>query len=103
MAGHIVLKISPATLSSASLRPTQRSQLATTAFMAVKSGVGVAPLPTTIADMHDDLVRVLPPVRELTRGWYLLTHPDLRTTPSIRAFFDFVVEKRDLVRPILMG
>ncbi|WP_210173850.1 LysR family transcriptional regulator [Mesorhizobium sp. Root102] len=72
-------------------------------LMAVKSGVGVAPLPTTIADMHDDLVQVLPPVRELTRGWYLLTHPDLRTTPRIRAFFDFVVEKLDLVRPILMG
>lgn len=70
---------------------------------AVKSGIGIAPLPTTIADMDDDLVRILPPVPELTRGWYLLTHPELRQTPRIRAFFDFVVEKLDMVRPILMG
>jgi DNA-binding transcriptional LysR family regulator len=70
---------------------------------AVKSGVGVAPLPTAIADMHDDLVQVLPPVQELGRGWYLLAHPDVRKTPQIRAFFDFVTEKLDLVRPILMG
>jgi DNA-binding transcriptional LysR family regulator len=70
---------------------------------AVKCGVGVAPLPTTIADMHDDLVQVLPPVQELSRAWYLLTHPDLRKTPQIRAFFDFVTEKLHLVRPILMG
>ena len=72
-------------------------------LMAVKSGAGVSPLPTTIADMHDDLVQVLPPVPELMRGWYLLTHPDLRTTPRIRAFFDFVLGELDLVRPILMG
>ena len=70
---------------------------------AVKSGIGLAPLPTTIADMEDDLVQVLPPVQELARGWYLLTHPDLRRTPRISAFFDFVVEKLDVVRPILMG
>ncbi|MDP1702327.1 MAG: LysR family transcriptional regulator [Aestuariivirga sp.] len=70
---------------------------------AVKSGVGVAPLPTTIAGMHDDLVQVLPPVKELHRGWYLLTHPDLRNTPRISTFFDFVIEKLDLVHPILMG
>ncbi|MDP2619039.1 MAG: LysR family transcriptional regulator [Hyphomicrobiales bacterium] len=70
---------------------------------AVKSGLGVAPLPTTIADMHDDLIQVLPPVKELSRGWYLLANPDLRTTPRIRAFFDFVIEKLDLMRPILMG
>ncbi|CCV13554.1 Transcriptional regulator, LysR family [Mesorhizobium sp. STM 4661] len=70
---------------------------------AVKSGIGIAPLPTTIADMEEDLVRILPPVPELARGWYLLTHPELRQTPRIRAFFDFIIEKLDVVRPILMG
>ncbi|MDP3895175.1 MAG: LysR family transcriptional regulator [Mesorhizobium sp.] len=72
-------------------------------LLAVKSGVGVAPLPTTIADTETDLVQVLPPVEELARGWYLLTHPDLRRTPRIRAFFDFVIEELAIVRPILMG
>ncbi len=59
---------------------------------AVKSGLGIAPLPTTIADTHDDLVQVLPPVQELSRGWYILTHPELRQTPRIRTFFDFTIE-----------
>lgn len=70
---------------------------------AVRSGVGLAPLPTTIADMHADLVQVLPPVDALRRGWYLLASAELRKTPRIRAFFDFVIERLDLVRPILMG
>lgn len=70
---------------------------------AVKSGVGLAPLPTTIADMEEDLVQVLPPVQDLARGWYLLTRADLRQTPRISAFFDFTIERLDLVRPILMG
>lgn len=70
---------------------------------AVKSGLGVAPLPTTIADMHDDLVQVLPPVEEMNRGWYLLAHPDMRKTPRVRAFFEFVSNHHSLVRPILMG
>ena len=71
-------------------------------LLAVKSGVGVAPLPTTLAEQEDSLVQVLPPVPELQRGWYLLTHPDLRKAPRIAAFFDFVVKNRDLLRPILL-
>jgi DNA-binding transcriptional LysR family regulator len=72
-------------------------------LMAVKAGMGVAPLPTTIAAMHEELDEVLPPVSELSRGWYLLTHPDLRNTPRIRAFLDFVTANLDVLRPILMG
>ena len=45
---------------------------------AVKAGVGVAPLPTTLGDVEDLLVQVLPPVEELTRSWYLLTPADMR-------------------------
>lgn len=72
-------------------------------LQAVKSGVGIAPLPTTIADMEADLIQVLPPVPDLQRGWYLLTRADLRQTPRIRSFFDFTIAHLDLVRPILMG
>ena len=72
-------------------------------LLAVKSGVGVAPLPTTIADTEEVLVQVLPPVPELARGWYLLAHPSLRHTPRIAAFFDFIVEELPAVRAILMG
>jgi DNA-binding transcriptional LysR family regulator len=70
---------------------------------AVKSGVGIGPLPTAIADVELDLVRVLGPIPELARSWRLLTHPDLRRTPRIAAFFDFVVEEREELKSILTG
>ncbi len=70
---------------------------------AVKSGAGIGPLPTAIADAEADLVRVLGPIPELARSWRLLTHPDLRRTPRIAAFFDFIVEERDALKSILTG
>jgi DNA-binding transcriptional LysR family regulator len=70
---------------------------------AVKSGVGVGPLPTATADTEPDLVRVLGPIPELARSWRLLTHPDLRRTPRISAFFDFIVEERESLKSILTG
>lgn len=70
---------------------------------AVKSGVGIGPLPTAIADAESDLVRVLGPISDLARSWRLLTHPDLRRTPRIAAFFDFIVEEREALKSILTG
>ena len=70
---------------------------------AVKSGVGIGPLPTAIADAESDLVQVLGPIPELARSWRLLTHPDLRRTPRVAAFFDFIIEERDAVKSILTG
>jgi len=70
---------------------------------AVKSGVGVGPLPTAIADGEPDLVRVLGPIPELARSWRLLAHPDLRRTPRVAAFFDFIIEERESLKSILSG
>jgi DNA-binding transcriptional LysR family regulator len=70
---------------------------------AVKSGVGVGPLPTAIGDDQEDLVRVLGPIAELARSWRLLTHPDLRRTPRVAAFFDFIIAERDALKSILTG
>ncbi len=70
---------------------------------AVKSGVGVGALPAAIADSEPDLVRVLGPIPELARSWRLLAHPDLRRTPRITAFFDFVVAEREALKSILTG
>lgn len=69
----------------------------------VKAGIGVAPLPTALGDAEPDLVRVLGPIPELTRIWRLLAHPDVRHTPRVEAFFDFIVEEIDALRPILTG
>jgi DNA-binding transcriptional LysR family regulator len=70
---------------------------------AVKSGVGIGALPTPIADSEPNLVRVLGPIPELARSWRLLTHPDLRRTPRVAAFFDFIVAERDAIKSILTG
>jgi DNA-binding transcriptional LysR family regulator len=69
----------------------------------VKAGVGVAPLPTTLGDAEHKLVQVLPPVPELTRAWYLLTPPDLRKSPRIAAFVDFVLDDVSALRSALVG
>jgi DNA-binding transcriptional LysR family regulator len=70
---------------------------------AVKSGVGIGPLPTAIADNEAGLLRVLGPIPELARTWRVLTHPDLRRTPRIAAFFDFVTAEREALKSILTG
>jgi len=70
---------------------------------AAKSGVGLAPLPTALGDAETDLIRVIGPVPELARSWRLLTHPDLRRTPRVSAFFDFINDETDALRPILTG
>ena len=69
----------------------------------VKAGIGIAPLPTTLARGDPGLVEVLPPVERLSRGWFLLTRADLRKTARVRAFFRFVTSNLNLLRPVLMG
>lgn len=70
---------------------------------AAKSGIGLAPLPTALGDADPELVQVLGPIPALARSWRLLTHPDLRKTPRVSAFFDFVNDEIETLRPILSG
>ena len=69
----------------------------------VKAGLGVGALPMPLGDAEPDLVRVFGPVPELTRIWRMLTTPELRRTPRVSAFFDFIVEEIETLRPILTG
>jgi DNA-binding transcriptional LysR family regulator len=69
----------------------------------VKASVGLAPLPTALGDAEPDLVRVLGPIPELARSWRILTTPELRRTPRVAAFFDFIVDEVETLRPILTG
>ncbi len=70
---------------------------------AAKSGIGVAMLPIALGDAEPDLVRVLPPVPELTRPWRVLCHPDQRHQCRVSAFFDFVQAELAALKPILTG
>ena len=68
-----------------------------------KAGMGLAPLPTAIADAEEDLVRVLGPIDELTRIWRILTTRELRRQARVATFFDYVVSEIDALRPIITG
>jgi DNA-binding transcriptional LysR family regulator len=70
---------------------------------AVKSGIGLAPLPTALGDNEPDLVRVLGPIPELARIWRVLAHPDTRRTPRVSAFFEFIAQEGDALRSIFTG
>ena len=70
---------------------------------AVKSGIGISALPIPMAEQHDKLVRLFGPVTELSRSWRLLTHPDLRHTKRISLFFDYIIENREALKPVLTG
>lgn len=69
--------------------------------MTVRSGAGLAPLPMPLARRDPDLICTLGPVPGLYSPIYLLTHPDLRRTPRIAAFFDYIVDDIDSVRSVL--
>jgi DNA-binding transcriptional LysR family regulator len=70
---------------------------------AVKSGVGLAALPMAVGNSDPDLVRVLGPIPGLTTNFYLLIHSEMKSTPRVRALFDFFIEELNIVRPILAG
>jgi DNA-binding transcriptional LysR family regulator len=101
MQNHRAAKWLSATLPDARIVSRANSMLGT--LSAVRAGLGVAPLPTTLGDAEDDLVQVLPPVAELARSWYLLSHPDLRRTPRVAAFVDHVLEDIPALKRALIG
>lgn len=69
----------------------------------MKSGVGLAALPVVLGDAERGLVRVLGPVPDLTTGFYLLMHREMRRAPRVRALFVFIIENLAALRPILTG
>ena len=84
-------------------RVAARCNSMTALLSAAKSGVGLAALPMTIGDNDPGLVRVLGHIPGLTTNFYLLMHQDMKTTPRVRALFDFFIEELNIVRPILAG
>jgi len=71
--------------------------------LAVKSGAGLAPMPVIVGEKDEALVRVFGPVKEITTPFFLLIHVDMKRTPRVRAFFDFMIEELPRLRPLLSG
>lgn len=58
-----------------------------------RRGMGVAMLLCPLADAHEDLVRLAPPLPVLDTQIWILTHPDLKRVARIKALNDFLYER----------
>ncbi|MBU3730291.1 MAG: LysR family transcriptional regulator [Beijerinckiaceae bacterium] len=70
---------------------------------AVEAGIGIGPLPCFIADARPGLVRLSPVDPDFSTGLWLLTHPDLKASPRVRAFLDLAAAELQKNRMRLEG
>jgi DNA-binding transcriptional LysR family regulator len=70
---------------------------------AVEQGLGIGHLPCFIGDARPGLVRLGPPNPEFAADLWLLTHPDLRHSPRVRVFLDFLAAEVAKQRKIIEG
>ena len=68
---------------------------------AIEAGMGLGHLPCFIGDRRSGLVRLALPDPSFAADLWLLTHPDLRHSPRVRVFLDFmaaaIVKQRQLI------
>jgi DNA-binding transcriptional LysR family regulator len=72
-------------------------------ILAVKSGVGLAPLQTAQGDAENDLIRLFEIGPELVTPYFLLTHRDMQNTPRVAAFLEFVGVQIEAFRLLFSG
>jgi DNA-binding transcriptional LysR family regulator len=60
---------------------------------AIRSGLGIAVLPTVVADADPDLVQCVPAKDGHDRSLWLVTHERCRHTPRVRVVIDFLYER----------
>ena len=59
---------------------------------AVRAGMGAAVIPCLIGDAMSGLVRLFPPIAELTTPGWIVTTSSARQQPHVRALLDFIAE-----------
>jgi DNA-binding transcriptional LysR family regulator len=70
---------------------------------AAAGGVGLVLLPCFIGTAVPGLQRLTPPLPELEGEFWLVTHPDLRSTARVRAFVEFCAAEMEKKRRVLEG
>lgn len=87
--------------------PEQRVPFRVNSILAMASaarvGLGIAALPCYVGDTLRELRRVAGPIAELETQLWLLTHPDLRQVPRVRAFMDYLPEALRSRIPLFEG
>lgn len=85
------------------IRFCYRINTCTGLLAAVKEHLGLAILPCYAADREPDLVQVHPPIAELQKDLWILTHEDLRYVARVQAFIDFIASALAPQRALLEG
>lgn len=70
---------------------------------AVEAGIGIGFLPCFIADTRPGLTRLAPPDPNLSADLWLLTHPDMRHSPRVRLFLDYMAGEIGRMKPLIEG
>ena len=70
---------------------------------AVEAGIGIGYLPCFIADARPALIRLAAPNPDYATDLWLLTHPDLRNSPRVRAFLDYLAAEIAKHRKFIEG
>lgn len=70
---------------------------------AVEAGIGIGFLPCFIADTRPGLIRLAAPDPGFAADLWLLTHPDLRHSPRVRLFLDFIAAEIGRLKPLIEG
>ncbi len=84
-------------------RVTARCTSTPALVLAVKSGAGISPLPVIAVENEPDVVCLFDAIPELRLPFNLLIHRDMRRSPRVRAFCDFVASEKQAFRELLVG
>jgi DNA-binding transcriptional LysR family regulator len=70
---------------------------------AIEAGIGIGPLPCFIGDQRPGLKRLMAPNPDFSTALWLLTHPDIRQSPRIRASLDHLATEIGRHRKLIEG
>lgn len=73
------------------VQPASLSNTMTNVVHAVRAGLGVGPMACLIGDADPDLVRCSAPIPDALGAAWIVTRRELKDTPRVRAFIDFIV------------
>jgi len=82
-------------------RITARGNSVSEVMEAIRSGVGVGPLPVPYAKRESGLVMVVDSRPELNFPFYVVIHRDMQRVRRVRAFLNFLADQQKLVRRAL--
>ena len=84
-------------------RPRVRASRFLLQLEAIRAGAGLGILPCFVGDPDSTLVRLTPPIPELSDDYWLLVHPDLKAVPRVRLLIDRIRSAFRVEQSVLKG